>query len=147
MIDLQEAKANLERYAVECQTSPVVVTQDGQPVFGYLKAHDISRLDLAYDLVVLSSCDSAAGVNLSGEGVEGLSHAFLSAGSRRVISTLWSVDDEASKKFMISFYTGMLREGLDPAEALRESEINMMRSTSMKAPYYWAAFNLTSIIN
>jgi CHAT domain-containing protein len=121
-----------------------LVDRDGQPVFGYLKAHDIASLDLRSDLVVLSSCDSAVGVNLSGEGVTGLSHAFLSAGARRVVSTLWSVDDETSRELMTTFYSGMLRDGLDPPEALRRSQEKVMRSARSAAPYYWAGFIITS---
>jgi CHAT domain-containing protein len=123
-----------------------LVGHDGQPVFGYLKTHDILGLDLHSDLVVLSACDSAAGINLSGEGVAGLNHAFLSAGAKRVVSTLWGVDDETSKELMISFYTGLLRDGLDPPEALRRSQIQIMRNSRTRAPYYWAAFNITSAI-
>jgi CHAT domain-containing protein len=121
-----------------------LVGQDGHPVFGYLKAHDIARLDLRSDLVVLSSCDSAGGVNLSGEGVVGLSRSFLSAGARRVVSTLWSVDDETSRELMTTFYSGMLRDGLDPSEALRRSQAKMMRNARTAAPYYWAGFIITS---
>lgn len=121
-----------------------LVDQDGHPVFGYLKTHDVASLDLRSDLVVLSSCDSSAGVNLSGEGVTGLRHAFLSAGAKRVVSSLWSVDDEGSKNLMIAFYSGMLRDSLDPPEALRRSQLQIMRNPPTTAPYYWAAFTITS---
>jgi CHAT domain-containing protein len=109
-----------------------------------LKTHDVASLDLRSDLVVLSSCDSSAGVNLSGEGVTGLRHAFLSAGAKRVVSSLWSVDDEGSKNLMIAFYSGMLRDSLDPPEALRRSQLQIMRNPPTTAPYYWAAFTITS---
>jgi tetratricopeptide (TPR) repeat protein len=123
-----------------------LVDQYGQPVFGYLKIHDIASLNLRSDLVVLSSCDSSAGVNLSGEGVIGLSHAFLSAGAKRVVSTLWGVDDEGSKDLMIAFYSGMLRDGLDPPEALRRAQLQIVHSLHSGAPYYWAAFTMTSTV-
>ena len=132
-----------------CRFSGIVlspVDKNGQPVFGYLKTHDIVALDLHSDLVVLSSCDSAAGCNLSSEGVSGLSRAFLSAGAKRVVSTLWSVDDEISKELMISFYTGLLREDLDPPGAMRRSQVKMMRNSRTVAPYYWVAFNIISTI-
>jgi tetratricopeptide (TPR) repeat protein len=121
-----------------------LVGQDGHPIFGYLQAHDIARLDLRSDLVVLSSCDTASGVNLSGEGVIGLTRGFLSAGARRVVSALWSVDDETSRDLMTTFYSGMLREGLDPSEALRRSQAKMLRNSRTAAPYYWAGFIITS---
>ena len=113
-----------------------LVGQQGQPVFGYLKTHDIANLDLRSDLVVLSSCNSAAGINLSGEGVTGLNHAFLSAGAKHVVSTLWSVDDETTKELMIAFYSGMLRENLDPREALRRSQVKIMRNPRTSAPFF-----------
>jgi tetratricopeptide (TPR) repeat protein len=121
-----------------------LVGRDGRPAFGYLNTHDLAGLNLPFDLVVLSACDSGAGVNLSGEGVTGLNHAFLSAGARRVVSTLWSVDDEISKELMTTFYRGMLRDGLNPSEALRRSQVKMMRNSRTMAPYYWAGFVATS---
>ena len=124
-----------------------LVTPDGRPVFGYLKTHDIANLDLHPELVVLSACDSGAGSNLSGEGVTGLAYAFLNAGARQVASTLWDVDDEVTKDLMIKFYKEMYSAGLDPAEALRQSQILMMQSPHRSAPYYWAGFEITSIGN
>jgi CHAT domain-containing protein len=124
-----------------------LVSSDGHPVFGYLKTHDIASLNLRSELVVLSSCDSAAGNNLSGEGVTGLPYAFLQAGATRVISTLWRVDDEVAKELMITFYTEMYSNGRSPAEALRQSQILMMQTPHRSAPYYWAGFEITSIDN
>jgi CHAT domain-containing protein len=124
-----------------------LVSTDGHPVFGYLKTHDIANLDLSPELVVLSACDSGAGSNLSGEGVTGLAYAFLHAGAKQVISTLWRVDDEAAKELMITFYKEMYSVGRDPAAALRESQILMIQSPHKSAPYYWAGFQITSIDN
>jgi CHAT domain-containing protein len=124
-----------------------LVSPDGHPVFGYLKTHDIANLDLHPELVVLSACDSGTGNNLSGEGVTGLAYAFLHAGARQVASTLWDVDDEVTKDLMINFYKEMYSAGLDPAEALRQSQISMMQSPHRSAPYYWAGFEITSIGN
>lgn len=124
-----------------------LVSPDGRPVFGYLKTHDIANLDLHPELVVLSACDSGAGNNLSGEGVTGLTYAFLHAGARQVASTLWDVDDDVTKDLMINFYKEMYSAGLDPADALRQSQILMMQSPHRSAPYYWAGFEITSIGN
>jgi CHAT domain-containing protein len=124
-----------------------LVSPDGRPVFGYLKTHDIANLDLHPELVVLSACDSGAGNNLSGEGVTGLAYAFLHAGARQVASTLWDVDDEITKDLMINFYKEMYSAGLDPVEALRQSQILMMQTPHRSAPYYWAGFEITSIGN
>jgi tetratricopeptide (TPR) repeat protein len=123
-----------------------LVDRDGQRIFGYLNPHDVENLNLRSELVVLSSCDSGAGPNFSGEGVTGLNHAFLAAGAARVLSTLWSVDDETSKELMVEFYRGILRDGLTEEEALRRSQLQIMRNPSTAAPFYWAGFTLTTTI-
>jgi tetratricopeptide (TPR) repeat protein len=121
-----------------------LVNPEGQPVFGYLKNHDVENLNLRFDLVVLSSCDSGAGRNLNGEGMTGLNHAFLSAGATRVLYTLWSVDDDTSKELMVAFYGAIFRDGLDPAEALRRSQMKLLHNPATRAPYFWAGFTITS---
>lgn len=123
-----------------------LVNREGQPVSGYLMRHDVENLSLRSDLVVLSSCDSGSGPNFKGEGVTGLNHAFLSAGANRVVFTLWSVDDEISKKLMTTFYSAMLQDGLSASEALRRSQIKLMRNPTTSAPYYWAGFTITSTV-
>jgi CHAT domain-containing protein len=122
-----------------------LVRPDGGPRFGILKAHDIERLNVHAQLVVLSACDSAAGEHVSGEGVMGLSYAFLHAGATQVISTLWSVDDAKSRDLMIAFYRQYMRNGRNAAEALRQSQLAVMRRTHTSSPYYWAGFELTSV--
>jgi CHAT domain-containing protein len=124
-----------------------LVGPDGRPRFGFLKAHDISSLNVGADLIVLSACDSAAGENLSGEGVMGLSYSFLRAGARQVLSTLWSIDDSTSRELMIAFYKELMRNGGNTAAALRQSQLVAMRQPHSSAPYYWAGFELTSLGN
>ena len=121
------------------------VGRDGSSRFGFLKADDISRLNVRADLVVLSACDSAAGKNLSGEGVMGLSYSFLRAGAKQVVSTLWSIDDTKSSELMIAFYKELMRNGGNAAAALRESQLIVMHQPHSAAPYYWAGFELTSL--
>jgi CHAT domain-containing protein len=124
-----------------------LVSPDGSPVFGYLKARDIANLNLRSDMVVLSACDSGAGNNLSGEGVTGLPYAFLHAGVRQVVSTLWKVDDETSRELMVGFYKEIFLNGNEPAEALRRGQLIIMQSAHRSAPYYWAGFEITSVGN
>jgi hypothetical protein len=100
-----------------------LVGQDGGSVLGFLKAHDIANLNLRPELVVLSACNSAAGENLSGEGVMGLSYSFLRAGAKQVIATLWDIDDTISKDLMVAFYRQMMLNGNDAAKALRKSQL------------------------
>ena len=122
-----------------------LVGKDGNPRFGFLKAHDIARLNVRAELVVLSACDSAAGQNLSGEGVMGLSYSFLRAGAKQVVSTLWSIDDAKSKDLIIGFYKELTKNGGNVSAALRQSQLTVMRQRRSSAPYYWAGFELTSI--
>jgi CHAT domain-containing protein len=122
-----------------------LVGPDGSPRFGFLKAHDIARLNVPAELVVLSACDSAEGENLSGEGVMGLSYSFLRAGAKQVVSTLWSVDDAKSRELMIAFYKELMLNGGNAAAALRQSQLTVMRQPHSFAPYYWAGFELTSL--
>lgn len=122
-----------------------LVRPDGGPRFGFLKAYDIVRLNVRPELVVLSACDSAAGENLSGEGVMGLSYSFLRAGAREVVSTLWSIDDAKSSDLMIAFYKELMWNGGNATAALHQSQLAVMRQRQSSAPYYWAGFELTSV--
>lgn len=121
-----------------------LVARDGSSRFGFLKAHDIARMDVRAELVVLSACDSAAGEIVNGEGVMGLSYSFLHAGAKQVISTLWSIDDLKSRELMIAFYKELMQNGGNAAAALRKSQLTLMRQHLSSAPYYWAGFELTS---
>jgi CHAT domain-containing protein len=108
---------------------------------GYLRLSDIYDLKLSADLVVLSSCESALGKDLGSEGIIGLPRAFLYAGARSVVASLWKVDDDATVTFMKGFYS-RLQQGEDPARALQGAQLDLLRSTRLSDPYYWAAFVL-----
>ena len=73
----------------------------------------------------------------------GLTRGFLYAGARRVIASLWVVNDRATAELMRRFYREMLGEkNLSPAAALRAAQVSMWREERWRAPYYWAAFTL-----
>ncbi len=106
---------------------------------GVLEARTIiSRFHLKADLVTLSACQTGLG-QLSNEGNIGLSRAFLAAGARSFVVSLWSVDDEATKDFMLAFYKEYVRHG-NKGLALQKA----MQSTrrDYPEPKYWAAFTL-----
>ncbi len=109
---------------------------------GLLRVQDIGRLRLPADLVVLSACDTALGQEVRGEGLIGLTRAFFSAGARRVLVSLWPVDDSATAELMRRFYRGMLRDGLPPAAALAAAQNSLRQEPGWEAPYYWAGFVL-----
>lgn len=109
---------------------------------GDLAAHDIFGLDLrGTRLVVLSGCETGVGQTDVGE-LEGLSRAFLYAGASTVVATLWKVDDLASRALMETFYR-RLRAGTPTAEALRQAQLEILRSgEEWRHPFFWAAFTL-----
>ncbi len=118
------------------------VDEHGRPRDGFLRLDDIRGLDLRCDLVVLSSCRTALGREIRGEGLLGLTQAFLQAGAGRVVVSLWNVNDPATAELMSRFYRGMLRERRPPSEALRAAQLSMLREPRWEAPYYWAGFAL-----
>lgn len=116
---------------------------DGQKAeTSLLKLQDIYNLELNADLVVLSACQTGTGKEVQGEGVVGLTRGFMYAGARRVVVSLWSVNDRATSILMSSYYHQMLKQGLDPAAALQQAQLTMWQSGNHSAPYYWAAFTI-----
>jgi CHAT domain-containing protein/Tfp pilus assembly protein PilF len=119
-----------------------LVDEDGKPQDGFLRAHEIYNLNLPAELVVLSACETGLGKEIKGEGLIGLTRGFMYAGARRVVVSLWSVNDKATAELMARFYRGMLRENKTPAAALRSAQIEMSRQRRWQSPYYWSAFVL-----
>jgi CHAT domain-containing protein/Tfp pilus assembly protein PilF len=117
-----------------------LVDENGKPQDGFLRMSDIFNLRLPADLVVLSACQTALGKEIKGEGLVGLTRAFMYAGAERIVASLWQVDDQATAQLMRHFYHGMLKENLRPAAALRAAQIEMSRSSRWSSPYYWAGF-------
>ena len=72
----------------------------------------------------------------------GLTRGFLYAGARRVVASLWQVDDESTADLMRRFYRAMLKDGRRPSEALRAAQLEMSRDRRWAAPFYWAGFVL-----
>jgi CHAT domain-containing protein len=107
---------------------------------GFLQASEIVQLRLNADLVVLSACDTAVGLLEGQEGVAALSRAFLLAGAKAVVSTLWSINDEYSLVVMRHFYEHLAAH--EPtAEALTHAKRDMLKEFAPAvAPYDWAGF-------
>lgn len=114
----------------------------GRPQDGFLRVHELFDLDLPADLVVLSACRTALGQEVRGEGLVGLTQAFFNAGARRVLVSLWGVDDQATSSLMGRFYELHVREGLPAAAALRRAQAEMAGTGPWREPYYWAGFTL-----
>ncbi len=114
---------------------------------GILYSGEIYNMRFNADLVTLSACETARGKITKGEGVIGLSQAFVYAGSRNLIISLWKVSDLATTELMTKFYTELLDEnpGLTGdirfAQALRQAKLKMI-NTKFSHPYFWSAFIL-----
>jgi len=107
---------------------------------GLLTALEAAGLDLwGTKLVVLSACDTGVGEVRNGEGVQGLRRALVLAGSESQVMTLWPVSDVATRDLMIPYYRA-LRQGEGRGEALRQIQLQMLRSKDRRHPFYWAAF-------
>ncbi len=109
---------------------------------GFLTLNDIYNLDLSSDLIVLSACQTALGKDIRGEGLIGMSRGFLYAGSKRIVASLWKVDDSATAEFMKRFYTNHLQKGMPASKALQQTKNEMKKIRRYQSPYYWSAFTL-----
>lgn len=108
-----------------------------------LTAREIMQVPLEARLVTLSSCRSAGARAYSGEGLVGLTWAFLQAGAHNVIAGLWDVDDESTSRLMLRMY-GDLTRGRPPEDALRTAQLSLLRDAGSpySKPYYWGPFQL-----
>ncbi|HXF25962.1 MAG TPA: CHAT domain-containing tetratricopeptide repeat protein [Bryobacteraceae bacterium] len=109
---------------------------------GKLSVKDVLACPIHADLVTISACHSAGARTYSGEGLVGLSWAFLQAGARAVIGGLWDVNDYSSPQLMQNLYSA-LAQGESPATALRRAKLMLLEPGSKYAnPYYWGPFQL-----
>lgn len=109
---------------------------------GLLQAWEIfEHLHLDADLVTLSACDTGLGQEDAGEGLLGLTWAFLYAGADSVLASLWSVSDASTAKLMARFYRE-LSTGVPEAEALRRAQLTLLDDPATRSPFYWAPFHL-----
>jgi CHAT domain-containing protein/tetratricopeptide (TPR) repeat protein len=115
---------------------------------GLLQAREIMDLHLDADLAVLSACETGNGRISPGEGVVGMSWAFLVAGTRSVVVSQWRVNSASTSRFMRSFYEALARQnasiGRNKSQALREASLNLLKDRRYRHPFYWAGFVLVS---
>jgi CHAT domain-containing protein len=107
---------------------------------GLLQVREIIRLRLNAELTTLSACDSGVGKLQGQEGISNLVEAFLVAGSKSVVASLWSADDTFASALMEQFY-GHLALGEDTSSALRNAKLDLLAKYGNEvSPFYWAAF-------
>jgi CHAT domain-containing protein len=120
--------------------SCLILTQDKDPdEDGFLTVGEVYGLELDCDLVTLSACELALGGMKRGEGVIGLTRAFMYAGAPSVIASLWSVADEPTAELMIKMYD-KLDKGLDKDKSLQNAQVELMKT--YQDPFFWAPFVL-----
>ncbi len=115
---------------------------DGTPVNQLVRLQDIYDLGLDADLVVLSACETAVGKDVRGEGLRSLNTAFLSAGAKTVVASLWKVEDTATLKLMGYFYDSLGRNAGSTSQALRDAQLALRQNERFRSPFYWASFTV-----
>jgi tetratricopeptide (TPR) repeat protein len=106
-----------------------------------VRAARIAAAELDASLAVLAGCESAGGRILSGEGVQGLTSAFLGAGVPTVLATLWPVDDHATSVLVRSFYRE-LAAGRTVGAALSLAQEKLRSNPATAHPFFWAGFQV-----
>ena len=109
---------------------------------GILTAEELAGLDLSHcELAVLSACDTNAGTRRAGLGIQSLQSAVHAAGARTAITSLWRVDDAATRRLMERFYTLLWKEHLTPGEALWRAKLAARAAN--EPPAAWAGWVLS----
>jgi CHAT domain-containing protein len=136
-------------HAVASLTSPldsaIILSNSAGHEDSYkLYAREIIHHPIHAQLVTISACYGSGTRTYAGEGLVGLSWAFLNAGAQQVIGALWEVSDDSTPRLMDKLYLG-LTAGDSPAVALRNAKLSLLRSQSrFSAPFYWAPFQIYS---
>lgn len=122
------------------------LVQADKPEDGFLQSSEIFDLKIDSDLVVLSACETGLGKVIKGEGMVGLTRAFLFAGTPSIVVSLWTVADESTSKLMIYFYK-YLDGGFSKDEALRKARLELMQEKVddelyYSDPFFWGPFIL-----
>jgi CHAT domain-containing protein/tetratricopeptide (TPR) repeat protein len=132
---------NAERPQFSGIVLSLVGNRDGRD--GFLRTDEVFNLKLGSPLVMLSACETGLGKEKRGEGVIGLTRAFMYAGAKTVGVTLWSVNDASTAKLMGEFYNHFLtKKHSTPVGAMRAAREAMIADERFNAPYYWAGFVL-----
>ena len=142
----------------ECLPEPGLVTSLAPDGDTLLEASEIVDLRLDAELVVMSACDTSAGAAqgdegrtgfrdvgggyaAGGESLSGLARSFFYAGARNILSTHWSVDDNATQELMVGFYEAVAEDAeISIAEAMRKSQEKQIEAGQLSHPFFWAPF-------
>jgi len=117
----------------------LLASGDAADPYDVMTAQEVYTWPLKARLVTLSACQTALGKDVEGEGLLGLSRAFIYAGAQDVLCSLWPVSDESTMKLMTAFYAG-LSEGQPVEDALRSAQRALMHVKETNHPFFWAGF-------
>ncbi len=107
---------------------------------GFLRTDEIFNLRMGAPLVMLSACETGLGKEKRGEGVIGLTRAFMYAGAPTVGVSLWSVADKSTAELMTDFYRRLLGSTNSSSAAMRAAQLGLISGKKYSAPFYWAPF-------
>ena len=125
--------------AAEPALSSVVLARDPDSSDdGFYRARDIASSGFDAGLVVLSACETATGRVTRGEGVIGLTQAFIASGAHGVVASLWSVSDESTADLMKAFYERMLGKKKGAVEAMQYARTELLKNPERAHPFYWS---------
>ncbi|MCB9352289.1 MAG: CHAT domain-containing protein [Lewinellaceae bacterium] len=118
-----------------------IVFSDGKGGYDSLFVKDVYLLPLRAEMAVLSACEASVGTLYNGEGIISLARGFLYAGANSVITTLWSINDQANSQLMEAYYR-FLKQGYSKSQALRLAKLQQIEQGGRFGahPAYWAAF-------
>ncbi|HMZ51762.1 MAG TPA: CHAT domain-containing protein, partial [Candidatus Sumerlaeota bacterium] len=108
---------------------------------GHLTSNEVFGLQLRADLIALSACQSGLGRVSKGDDIVGLNRAFVYAGTRQLMTTLWRVDDISTAILFKYVYRNM--RDTDRAEAVRQAQIRLKNRPEYKHPAHWAGLVLS----
>ena len=112
---------------------------------GVLYSGDVYNLKLKCDLLALSACETGLGKIMRGEGIVGLTRAFLYSGAANLLVSLWKVSDNSTSQMMVEFYRQLLlkeNSELNYAALLQKAKQMLILDKNYARPYYWAPFIL-----
>jgi CHAT domain-containing protein len=123
--------------------SAIILSRTGAAEDSFkLHAREIIQHPIDARLVTISACYGGGTRSYAGEGLVGLSWAFLRAGAHNVIGALWEASDDSTPQMMDSLYQG-LEQGMTPSAALRQAKLTLMHSQArFSQPFYWAPFQI-----
>ncbi len=132
-------RSSIDGTAILSSADSALVARTFQDPF--VRAWQIANLSLPTTLTVLAGCETAGGRLTTGEGVLGLTAAFVSAGVPVVVSSLWPIDDRATVRVMEHFYQH-LAKGESVATSLRLAQLAARDTGGHSHPFYWAGFTV-----